>query len=107
MVINKKHIGLGIVVAVIIAGVIVWLNGEFLAGKLHDALGKSQAVCAEHGGEQEGKEDVKEAKQDDKDTAARANLDPKEIEKIKCEHKIRQIDCDECRYELGVVKIRL
>ncbi|MCE5279355.1 MAG: efflux RND transporter periplasmic adaptor subunit [Planctomycetaceae bacterium] len=31
------------------------------------------------------------------------NLD--EIEKKVCEHKIRHIDCDECRYELGVVKV--
>ena len=105
MVINKKHIGLGIVAVIIIAGVIVWMNGGFLAGKLHDAPGQSQAACTEHGGEQEGKEDVKEAKQDDKDTAARANLDPKEIEKIKCEHNMPQIDCDECRYQLGVVKV--
>ena len=34
-----------------------------------------------------------------------ANLDPKEIEKKVCEHDIRTIDCDECRYELGVVKV--
>jgi len=103
--INKKHIGLGIVAVIIIAGVIVWRNGGFLTDKLNDALGKSKAACTEHGGEQEGKEDVKEAKQDDKDTVARANLDPKEIEKIKCEHNMPQIDCDECRYQLGVVKV--
>ncbi len=24
---------------------------------------------------------------------------------VKCEHNIRQIECDECRYELGVVKV--
>ena len=28
-----------------------------------------------------------------------------EIEKLLCEHQIRQMDCDECRYELGLVKV--
>lgn len=35
-----------------------------------------------------------------------ANLSLAEIEKKECEHKIRQVDCQECRYELGVVKIQ-
>ncbi|MDP1860007.1 MAG: efflux RND transporter periplasmic adaptor subunit [Gemmatimonadaceae bacterium] len=42
---------------------------------------------------------------DDHDDAAADNLDPDEIEKRVCEHDLRTIDCDECRYELGVVKV--
>ena len=34
-----------------------------------------------------------------------AKVDPAELDKKMCEHKIRHIDCDECRYELGVVKV--
>ena len=37
--------------------------------------------------------------------AARGNLDPSEIEKATCEHNVRTVDCNECRYELGVVKV--
>lgn len=36
---------------------------------------------------------------------AAANLDPADIEKMTCEHNVRTIDCDECRYEVGVVKV--
>jgi len=35
-----------------------------------------------------------------------ANLALAEIEKRKCEHNIRTVDCQECRYELGVVKVQ-
>ncbi|MCE5325439.1 MAG: efflux RND transporter periplasmic adaptor subunit [Planctomycetaceae bacterium] len=35
----------------------------------------------------------------------KGSVDLKDIEKKVCEHKIRHIDCDECRYELGVVKV--
>lgn len=111
MVINKKHIGLGIGAVVVIAGVIIWLSGGFSAGKPQGS-GKPQAAHAEsdaRGDAVQGGE-AKHGADDghghgDKGTPAQANLDPKEIEKKVCEHDIRQIDCEECRYELGVVKV--
>ena len=95
---SKKHIGLGIG-AVVIAGSAVWFSGGFSAAK-HGRTGEPKVT--------------QEAKHDDADghghgnkeaEAGPLNLDPKEIEKKVCEHKIRQIECQECRYELGVVKV--
>jgi cobalt-zinc-cadmium efflux system membrane fusion protein len=114
MAINKRHVGFGVVAAVIIAGAVVWRSGGFvtIAGNLNDAPGKPRAACTDHGGGQEDKEPGKEAEHGADDgqapdacCPAKPNLAPTEIEKKFCEHKIRQIDCDECRYELGVVKV--
>jgi multidrug efflux pump subunit AcrA (membrane-fusion protein) len=98
MVISKKQIGSGIAAAVVVVGAAVWLSGGFSAGK-HGEPGMPQAV-------QEAKHDGDDGHgHNEKDAKATANLDPKEIEKKVCEHDIRQIDCQECRYELGVVKV--
>ena len=113
MTINRKQIGLGIGAIVVTAGVIVWLSGAFSDNK-HQGPANSKAAVAErgdaHADEPKGADGKHAAddghghgEQDAKTTPA--NLDPKEIEKKLCEHKIRQIDCDECRYELGVVKV--
>jgi len=42
---------------------------------------------------------------DDEHQAAEAQPDIDAIFSIKCEHDIRIVDCDECRYEVGVVKV--
>lgn len=111
MTINKKHIVSGIGTVVVIAGVIIWLSGGFSASR-HQGPGKPQAAEVEadaHGDKETGPE-AKHGADDghghgDAGAKATANLDPKEIEKKVCEHNIRQIDCQECRYELGVVKV--
>ena len=111
MVINKKHIGLGAGAVVVIAGVIFWLSGGFSSGK-HEGSSKAQAARVESDGHSD-KEHSQESDlggddghaHGDKDAGDQANLDPAEIEKKVCEHNIRQIDCHECRYELGVVKV--
>ena len=114
MTINGKHIGLGVGAAVIIVGVIVWLSGGFSAGKWHGAPGKSQPACTDHGCGDKDAKHGQESKHEDDDGhghddghggKAQSNLDPKEIEKAMCEHGVRTIDCNECRYELGVVKV--
>jgi len=111
MSIRRKPIGLGIGVVAVIAGVIVWLSGGFSAGK-HQGPGKPLAAHVESdaNGDKEQGQEAKHGDDDghghgDKGAKATANLDPKEIEKKVCEHNIRQIDCEECRYELGVVKV--
>ena len=108
---NRKQIGFGIVAVLVIAGAIVWLSGGLSAGKPEGAS-KPQAAAVEtdahadngHGEAAKHGDDDGHG-HDDKDAAATANLDPKEIEKKVCEHEIRQLDCQECRYELGVVKV--
>jgi cobalt-zinc-cadmium efflux system membrane fusion protein len=104
MAIKKKHLGLGIAAVVAIASVIVWQSWGFCASEPpaanaeSDAHGeKEPAQAAAHGADDGHGHGAK--------GAPTANLDPKEIEKKLCEHNIRQIDCQECRYELGAVKV--
>jgi len=112
MTISKKHIGLGIGTVVVIAGAIAWQGWGVCANNPNDAAGKPPAANSEsdaHGDKEPAQVGTHGA--DDghghgaKGAPAKANLDPKEIEKKFCEHNIRQIDCQECRYELGVVKV--
>jgi multidrug efflux pump subunit AcrA (membrane-fusion protein) len=111
MAINKKHMGLGIGTAVVIASVIVWQSGGFCASKPKDAAGRPPSANAESDvhGDKEPAQEAAHGADDGHGHGAKgaptANLDPKEIETKLCEHKIRQIDCQECRYELGAVKI--
>lgn len=111
MAINKKQIGLGLGVVVVSASVIVWLSGGFSAGP-QQGLEKPPAAHAENdaNGDKEHGQEAKHGDDDghghgDQGAKATANLDSREIEKKTCEHNIRQIDCQECRYELGVVKV--
>ncbi len=63
------------------------------AGHDHGAPSASAAVADPHAGH---------------DHAAHANVGSTPIEELykpECEHKIKTIDCDECRYELGAVKM--
>jgi cobalt-zinc-cadmium efflux system membrane fusion protein len=104
MTISKKHLGFGIAAVVIIASVIVWQSGAFCASKPPAANAESDAH-----GEKEPAQAAKHGADDGHGHGAKgataANFDPKEIETKLCEHKIRQIDCQECRYELGAVKV--
>ncbi len=102
----------------------VWLSGGLsranpLAARVESgacgdkAQGQNAVGCADEGHGQAPAKDAcrpgeAAAPQDGHGHGAKgaaANLDPKEMEKKLCEHKIRQIDCDECRYELGAVKV--
>lgn len=104
--------------------------GEQLAAGGHEGHGHEKDACGEHDGcgDKEtraatkpaaagcadgcdhdappGKTDTHEEHGHEGHAPAPAvNLPPAEIEKARCEHKVRTIDCDECRYETGVVKI--
>lgn len=114
MAINKKYIGFGVVAVIIIAGgaAVAWQSGWLvtIADNLNGLPGEpqAQAACTDPGCGQEGKKAATEGPHGDGDghgEAAQVNLTPAEIEKKFCEHEIRQVDCDECRYELGVVKV--
>jgi cobalt-zinc-cadmium efflux system membrane fusion protein len=106
---NGKRVGLGIGAVAAIIGIGIWLGGGCSASKSQEP-DKPKAAQAEHG----DKEPAQEAKHgaDDghghgqKEAKATAKPDLAAIQAKLCEHKIRQLDCDECRYELGVVKVQ-
>jgi cobalt-zinc-cadmium efflux system membrane fusion protein len=113
MKVKKTHIGLGIGAVVVLAG-ILRLSAGSLAGKMLGSPSRPQEACTDHGcgeevaahGREMGHADGHGPDEgNDRGAEARDNLDPGEIEKRVCEHKVRTIDCDECRYELGVVKV--
>ena len=103
---SKTHIGLAIGVVVIGFGVLAWLNADVLAGWLGKS-GSAQVAGAGHEGHghEAGEDADHEEDEHGHDAHGQANRDPAEIEQARCEHDIRTIDCDECRYELGVVKV--
>ncbi len=111
MTINRKHLGLGVAAVVAVAAIVAWMSGASSGGTRQwpTTPQAAEAQCDSHGCEDHGQET--KAKHGDDDghghghADATANLDPEEIEKKMCEHKIRQVECDECRYELGVVKV--
>ena len=94
-----KHGVLAMLVFVLLTGGFLWLTGTFSSGKSASAKAPDshdKKEEAEHG-------DHAENKTSDKDEKKPLSL--AEIETKKCEHNIRQLDCNECRYELGVVKV--
>lgn len=72
-----------------IAGILVLS----LAANFYFAFNEEKSVGQEQKSEEPEEEEKKE------------ELSPQELFKKKCEHDILQFECDECRYELGVVKI--
>jgi RND family efflux transporter MFP subunit len=90
---NKaRHGGLALAVFILLTAVFLWLSGTFSSGK--------PPVLAEAA-------DTPPAGKDEHDPAPGQSptLNLAEIEAKTCEHHIRQLECNECRYELGVVKV--
>lgn len=84
--------------------------GESCSADAHsDHNNKPKAATIDpHAGHNHGSETVEADPHAGHDHASHANVGSTPIEKLyeeKCEHDIKTIDCDECRYELGAVKI--
>ncbi|MHC4689092.1 MAG: efflux RND transporter periplasmic adaptor subunit [Planctomycetota bacterium] len=93
-----KLIGTRLSALFILIGVILWLTGNLHFGPVQSNVqmdsghaessthtqGVNQSSVHEHG----------------------SNADISNLESAVCEHLVRTIDCDNCRYELGVVKIQ-
>ena len=104
MMINGKLLGVTLAMVLVGAAVAGWVGGTYFA--LQGAAGGPAAHD-----EGKGRPDGDHDEHSDADGhghgggESAGNLDPKEIENRMCEHNIRQLDCQECRYELGVVKV--
>ncbi|MHC4573408.1 MAG: efflux RND transporter periplasmic adaptor subunit [Planctomycetota bacterium] len=117
---SVNQIGLVLSVFIIVAGTILWVTGNLHLGPAppsgalegphisHAGPGHESAdeLCGEHG--------VPESQC----TACNPDLshsptqkvgsegDLSFLEQAMCEHKVRTVDCDNCRFEVGVVKIQ-
>ena len=106
------HAGLAITVFVVIAGGLLWATGTLgvLTGTAAEAVQTGHEGHGHDAGDVYDDDDDahagEEAHAESGDGGSAANLDPSEIEKVRCEHDVLMIHCDECRYELGVVKLQ-
>ena len=83
--IKANNLGMALFIFVVLAGAILWFSGNLHFGS--QTVARTDAIDAEHEHESEpasGEQSIEEAV---------------------CEHGIRTIDCDKCRFEIGVVKL--
>ncbi len=89
-----NHIGTALSVFIVLTGVLLWLTGNVHFGSASGVRTDSAA------GEADGHDEHGDEHGDDHGPVA---LD--ELERAMCEHNVRTIDCNNCRYEVGVVKV--
>src|SRR4030042_93495 len=85
-----NHAGMALSVFIVLSGIIGWLTGNLHFGPSSGVESKS-TDASEHSVAQE---------QADEDSPHVA-----ELEKAMCEHGVHTIECDNCRFELGMVKL--
>lgn len=83
-VLKANNLGTALFIFVVLAGAMLWVSGNLHFGA--QSLVDAGAIDAEHDHEHlSGEQNIEEAM---------------------CEHGIRTIDCDKCRFEVGVVKLQ-
>jgi len=88
-VLKANNLGTALFIFVVLAGAILWFSGNLHFGS--QSFAGADAIDAEHEHESETNE-----------LTSREHS----LEEAMCEHGIRTIDCDKCRFELGVVKLQ-
>ncbi|MHC4214521.1 MAG: efflux RND transporter periplasmic adaptor subunit, partial [Planctomycetota bacterium] len=112
---NTNQTGFVLSIFIVLTGVILWFTGNLHFGpaqvmspdQSHEghAHGNSNAMCAEHG-VLESECTICKSETDHCETShASSATDLADLEKAMCEHGMPAVDCDKCRFEVGVVKI--
>jgi len=86
-----NHAGMALSVFIILSGIIGWLTGNLHFGPSSGVESKSTDASEHSVAREHGAEDAP---------------DGAELEKAICEHGVHTIECDNCRFELGMVKLR-
>lgn len=95
---NLNQIGQVLSVFIIVSGTILWLTGN-----LH--FGPASPTAPIHG--DPGDNDGHNHESSDKlSQELGAENDLSFLERLFCEHEVHTVDCNSCRYEVGVVKIQ-
>jgi cobalt-zinc-cadmium efflux system membrane fusion protein len=95
-ILKANNPGAALFVFVVLAGTILWFSGNLHFGAR--SFAEVDAIDADH--EQEHESEVRAVREP-------PLLDGEHnLEEAMCEHGIRTIDCDNCRFELGVVKLQ-
>ena len=87
-VLKANNLGTALFIFVVLAGAILWFSGNLHFGS--QSIADADATDTEHEHEHESESLSGE----------------QSIEEAMCEHGIRTIDCDKCRFEVGVVKLQ-
>jgi len=88
-ILKNNNLGAALFIFIALTGIILWFSGNLHFGARSFAEADVQDASHEHESET------------NELTAREHNL-----EEAMCEHAIRTIDCDKCRFELGVVKLQ-
>ena len=92
--INTNNFGMAMFIFVVMAGVLLWLSGNLHFGARSFADAGNLEAVHEH------------------ESEARAVHEPplldgeQSLEEAMCEHGVHTIECDKCRFEIGVVKLQ-
>jgi len=97
-----NQVGMAFFVFVVLGGAIVWMTGNLHLGPC--AVTKAERSEAHAHPAVRQRED--EAGDNlDKQRGGSSWLDPNRLEEARCEHRVAAVECDRCRFELGVVKV--
>src|SRR3990172_3239433 len=88
---KANHFGMALFIFVVLAGIIGWLTGNLHFGPSSGVESKSTDASEHSVGHEQAAEDSPHAA---------------ELEKAICEHGVPTIECDNCRFELGMVNLR-
>jgi len=90
-VLKANNIGTALFIFIVLAGTILWLSGNLHFGS---------RSFAEADNPDTAQQDEHESHTDELVSREQG------LEQAMCEHEIRTIDCDKCRFEIGVVKLQ-
>ena len=97
-----KHVWMPLGIFLLLTASIMWLTGNLHFGTAGVARDQAEAG---HG--QEGADHCDaDAGHEEHDEAAYGAVDLDSLERLECEHGVRTVDCDGCRFEIGVVKLK-
>jgi len=114
---KANHLGIALFIFVILAGAVLWYTGNLHFGPhgaseasstLDDGHGHevNELICKEHGVPESQCTICNPGLEQSPMHAVASTANQDTFEEATCEHGLRTIECDNCRYELGVVKLQ-
>ncbi len=99
---RMKRVWMPLSIFLALTASIMWLTGNLHFGAAGVARDRAEAGDGHEG---EGHRDADDSHEEhDEDAHGAVDLDS--LGKVECEHGVRTVDCDGCRFELGVVKLK-
>ena len=108
-----NHLGMALFVFVALSGLFLWMTGSLHFGGPPSIAASPDTEKDGHGAEEAHGEHGDEAQCSEAEVCQGGGETPQtpsqpelaDLEEKTCEHNVRTLDCDDCRFELGVVKV--